>query len=140
MSDTVISAYWSFKHFTSANGVNIPYQIYIPNGYTPEKKYPCILYMHSAGVKCSDGSQIKTPEAKFLRVLEEGKYAAVYIKSLIPEKMKVKLVVIDSCPAINAPRPLPSFPIENAEHIDKWRYSPEVCRKSVETVFDGTPT
>ena len=72
--------------------------------------------------------------------LEEGKYAAVYIKSLIPEKMKVKLVVIDSCPAINAPRPLPSFPIENAEHIDKWRYSPAVCRKSVETVFDGTPT
>lgn len=75
MSDTVISAYWSFKHFTSANGVNLPYQIYIPSTYTPEKKYPCILYMHSAGVKCSDGSQIKTPEAKFLRVLEEGKYA-----------------------------------------------------------------
>lgn len=69
--------------------------------------------------------------------LEEGQYAAVYIKSLIPEKMKVKLVVIDKCPAINTPRPLPSFPIENAEHIDRWRYSPEVCKKIVETLFDG---
>lgn len=71
--------------------------------------------------------------------LEEGQYAAVYIKSLIPEKMKVKLVIIDKCPAICAPRPLPTFSAEKAEHIDYWRYSPKVCRKTVETVFDGKP-
>ena len=69
--------------------------------------------------------------------LEEGQYVAVYIKSMIPEKMKVKLVVIDKCPAVTAPRPTPSFPIEFSEHIDRWRYSPAGCRKTVETVFDG---
>ena len=70
--------------------------------------------------------------------LTNGTCAAVYIKSIIPEKMKVKLVVIDKCPALNVPRPTPTFPIEKLEHIDYWRYSPENCQKLVETRFDGS--
>lgn len=69
--------------------------------------------------------------------LSEGQYAAVYIKSMIPEKMKVKLVIIDKCPALTAPRPTPTFPAEAMEHIDCWRYNPPSCQKTVETVFDG---
>ncbi|MBQ7010896.1 MAG: S1 RNA-binding domain-containing protein [Clostridia bacterium] len=71
--------------------------------------------------------------------LEEGQYVAVYIKSIIPEKMKVKLVIIDKCPALSAPRPTPVFPIEEREHVSFWQYNPPSCKKSVETIFDGRP-
>ena len=65
-----------------------------------------------------------------------GQSAAVYIKNIIPEKMKVKLALIDSYfPASAAPAPFEYF--TDATHIDRWVYSPENSSKLVETVFDG---
>ncbi|MCI8497399.1 MAG: S1 RNA-binding domain-containing protein [Clostridiales bacterium] len=60
-----------------------------------------------------------------------GQHASVYIKSLIPERMKVKLIVIDSFDADYPPTP-PVYYVEG-NHLDVWRYSPECCSRIIET-------
>lgn len=65
-----------------------------------------------------------------------GRFAAVYIKSIIPERMKVKLVLIDSYKGEPATPKLNYFiDCENTAHIDSWKYSPECSNKQIETVF-----
>ena len=63
-----------------------------------------------------------------------GQCAAVYIKSIIPEKMKVKLVTVDGGFADCGGREMTYF--EKGEHLDRWRYSPACCERVIETVFD----
>ena len=65
-----------------------------------------------------------------------GEYVAVYIKSIIPERMKIKLVMIDSYKGTIPSKNLKYF-IDTAStsHIDRWRYSPEGSRKLIESVF-----
>ena len=62
-----------------------------------------------------------------------GQHATVYIKSLIPERMKVKLIIVD---AFNAEYP-PDKPqyYTDAKHISRWIYSPECCSRLVESNF-----
>ena len=65
-----------------------------------------------------------------------GDLAAVYIKSILPERMKVKLVIIDSHAEAEFPEPPRYFTdVDSICHIDRWRYSPEGCGRCVETVF-----
>jgi small subunit ribosomal protein S1 len=67
-----------------------------------------------------------------------GSLAAVYIKSIIPERMKIKLVLIDSYKGDPAVSDLKYFlDCESVCHIDRWRYSPACCSKTVETVFSN---
>ena len=62
--------------------------------------------------------------------------AAVYIKNIIPERMKLKLVLIDSYRGEGEPvRHVIGYPPETA-HIDVWRYSPVCCSRVIETVFE----
>ncbi len=63
-----------------------------------------------------------------------GQYAGVYIKNILADKMKLKLVLIDSQDSVELPPPLKYFITEG--HIDRWQYSPVGCRKLIETVFD----
>ena len=63
-----------------------------------------------------------------------GQCAAVFIKSIIPEKMKIKLVTVDSYSCENVNKKLNYF--LDSDHIDYWKYSPEGCEKLIETVFD----
>ena len=92
-----------------------------------------------------------------------------YIKSIVPEKMKIKLVIVDPYKGISPKRQafagcFPSVPqqAESAEtddtdsadtpdadtpanladalHISRWRYSPDCCPRVIETVFDGDGT
>ncbi len=63
----------------------------------------------------------------------EGQQASVYIKSLIPEKMKVKLIIVDSFDAAYE-RSLPRY-FTDAEHIDRFLYSPDCSNKIIETIF-----
>ena len=65
-----------------------------------------------------------------------GQSCAVYIKSIIPEKMKIKLIIIDVGETVYKRTPLKYFvdPVKT-EHIDKWKYSPDTARKHIETVF-----
>lgn len=62
-----------------------------------------------------------------------GQQASVYIKSIIPEKMKIKLIIIDSFDADYEPPEIEYY--FNSNHIDSWRYSPESCSKQIETCF-----
>ena len=66
-----------------------------------------------------------------------GRTAAVFIKSIIPERMKVKLVLIDAHRGEPVPLPRLHYFIrgDEVEHIDRWVYSPAGARKRVETVF-----
>jgi len=63
-----------------------------------------------------------------------GQSASVYIKSIIPEKMKIKLILVD-CDR-TAP---PSYHYDyfvTGGHISRWVYSPPSSEKVIETVFD----
>ena len=62
-----------------------------------------------------------------------GQQASVYIKSIIPETMKIKLIIIDTFDYRYNPQPPRYF--QNSDHISRFLYSPENCRKRVESVF-----
>ena len=65
-----------------------------------------------------------------------GQSAAVYIKSIIPEKMKIKLIIIDACDEHCEKEKLQYFiDTESVTHIDSWTYSPPASKKVIETVF-----
>lgn len=80
-----------------------------------------------------------TPNLAGLAELKDGVYpgqqASVYIKSLIPEKMKVKLIIVDAFDARYQPEALRYF--IDGDHIDQWTYSPPCAGKRVETHFDS---
>ena len=65
-----------------------------------------------------------------------GQTAAVYIKSIIPEKMKIKLIIIDAHDSTESMEPLEYFiDTENVTHIDSWLYSPKSSKRVIESVF-----
>ena len=66
-----------------------------------------------------------------------GRTAAVFIQSIIPARMKVKLVLIDAHRGEPIPAPRLHYFIrgDEVEHIDRWVYSPAGAKKRVETVF-----
>ena len=74
--------------------------------------------------------------AEYRDDVRPGQTAAVYIKSIIPEKMKIKLIIIDSHDSEEIPDTLEYF-IDTASvtHIDSWQYSPPNCKKVIESVF-----
>ena len=71
--------------------------------------------------------------AEYTDEVVNGQQASVFIKSIIPEKMKFKLIIVD---AFNAeyPRIKPHYFIKSG-HIDTFRYSPEFCYKNISTTF-----
>lgn len=65
-----------------------------------------------------------------------GQTVAVYIKSIIPDKMKVKLVIIDTESADAYRPPIEYFyDTEETSHIDRWIYSPKNSKKQIESIF-----
>lgn len=65
-----------------------------------------------------------------------GRCAAVYIKNIIPEKMKIKLVLINVCDALPTRQSINYYiDCERVTHIDRWRYSPEGAQKVIESIF-----
>ena len=81
-----------------------------------------------------------TPNLAGLAEYKEDVYpeqtAAVYIKSIIPSKMKVKLIIIDTIDDMSDKEPLEYFinPTDT-KHIDQWLYSPSGSGKIIESVF-----
>ena len=63
-----------------------------------------------------------------------GQQASVYIKSIIPNKMKIKLIIIDTFDYKYNPQTPEYFSEES--HIDKFTYSPVNCEKLIETSFE----
>lgn len=65
---------------------------------------------------------------------KRGQAVSVYIKSITPEKMKVKLAVLHR---VEAGEILFSVaPTQTHGHIERWTYSTPECAKIIETVFD----
>ena len=78
-----------------------------------------------------------TPNLAGLAELKDGvkvgQQASVYIKSIIPNKMKIKLIIIDtfdSQPVIKQPK----YYFEG-DHIEEFVYSPPQCEKYISTHF-----
>lgn len=77
--------------------------------------------------------------AEYREGVEVGQVSAVYIKNIIPERMKIKLVLIDSYKgepmAHRTLAELPGSSLRAASHIDRWQYSPDCCARVIETLF-----
>ncbi len=74
--------------------------------------------------------------AEYTEDVEAGDTVSVYIKSVIPQKMKVKLVILDK-----AEREAPEREYEyrfDGDSMQSWKYSPDECPRCVETVFQYT--
>ena len=83
-----------------------------------------------------------TPNLAGLAEYKENVYpeqtAAVYIKSIIPDKMKVKLIIIDTVDEPIYRQPLEYFiDPDETQHIDSWIYSPQGSRKVIESCFSA---
>ncbi len=65
--------------------------------------------------------------------LFEGQSVAVYIKSVIPQKMKIKLIIVEAYNRVDENSDLVYF--NDSDHIDYWLYSPENSSKLIETDF-----
>ena len=65
--------------------------------------------------------------------VREGDSAGVYIKSINPEKMKIKLAIVDSFKA-NYEKTPPKYFFEG-DRMDYWRYSPDCCDKVIDSIF-----
>jgi small subunit ribosomal protein S1 len=74
--------------------------------------------------------------AEYKDEVKPDQTAAVFIKSIIPDKMKVKLIIIDSSDTPPERQPLKYF-IDpySIQHIDSWTYSPKGCKKIIESAF-----
>lgn len=65
--------------------------------------------------------------------LTEGERVSVFLKSIAPDRMKIKLLIIDHLPP-EPPTPLPYFITKG--RMAYWRYAPAGCtRVAAETVF-----
>lgn len=73
--------------------------------------------------------------AEYVPGVVPGQHASVYIKNLIPERMKVKLIIVDSFDA-QYPNEPPEYFVDS-DYIDRWVYSPDCCEKRIETVFSS---
>lgn len=62
-----------------------------------------------------------------------GQSATVYIKNIIPEKMKVKLVLVDTYSSSAEQSPPEYF--FTGDHMRRWQYSPGECSRVTETFF-----
>lgn len=63
-----------------------------------------------------------------------GQKVSVYIKSVIPEKMKIKLVIVERFNEVAKPSELKYY--TDSSHIDFWQYSPDGSTKNIYTDFN----
>lgn len=78
--------------------------------------------------------------AEYREDVEVGQPAAVYIKNIIPERMKIKLVIIDTCKSesTRGGERLQYYVPSEVTHMDYWRYSPMGTHRVIESVFGET--
>lgn len=65
--------------------------------------------------------------------IEVGNQASVYIKNIVPDKMKIKLVIIDTFDYLPSPQNIKYF--YEKDHMESFLYSPQECVKIVQTDF-----
>ena len=62
-----------------------------------------------------------------------GQSASVYIKNIIPEKMKIKLIIVDTFEDEAEKEPIEYFYF--GDRIDSFLYTPECCPREIKTEF-----
>ena len=62
-----------------------------------------------------------------------GQSVSVYIKAILPDKMKVKLIIVDVCSETSSPAPIDYY--ISSDHINSWNYSTASSEKNISTVF-----
>ncbi len=63
-----------------------------------------------------------------------GDSVSVYIKNILPEKMKIKLIILGR---IEAKLPLPTLPYTQTEgRMDSWNYASIASGRSMESIFE----
>ncbi|MDE6413297.1 MAG: 30S ribosomal protein S1, partial [Eubacterium sp.] len=62
-----------------------------------------------------------------------GQQFAVYIKSVLPDKMKIKLVIVEAFDEAEMAEELTYF--VHSEHIDRFDYSTANAPKEISTIF-----
>lgn len=65
-----------------------------------------------------------------------GLSASVFIKAVIPDKMKIKLIIVDTFERSGVLKPIEYFTKES--HIDRWEYSVKGSGKNIITQFCET--
>ncbi len=65
--------------------------------------------------------------------IRTGQQASVYIKSIIPDKMKIKLIIVETFDYKYSPGK-PKYYFEGT-HMDEFLYSPENCEKRIVSYF-----
>ncbi len=65
--------------------------------------------------------------------IRPGQNVSVYIKAIIPEKMKLKLVIVDVCEDCESDRSFEYF--TDSTHLERWDYAPECSGREICTVF-----
>lgn len=74
--------------------------------------------------------------AEYRADLQEGDRVSVFLKSILPERMKIKLLIIAKLPPAEGPEPLRYF--IKSGRLTHWSYAPEGCWKAGGvTLFDG---
>ena len=69
--------------------------------------------------------------------IEVGDSVSVYIKSILPDRMKIKLVLIDVNSLAPKPSPIRYYINTNEiKHLDSWRFSPLGCSRVIESIFE----
>lgn len=77
------------------------------------------------------------PSTRDSEIARIGNTTAVYIKSILPDRMKIKLVLIDDyCGAHFDVGQHYFIDCEQTKHISRWRYSPPSAPKIIESIFD----
>ncbi len=64
-----------------------------------------------------------------------GQHASVYIKAILPERMKIKLIIVDVFADMRE-LPAPHYFITDS-HLDAWHYANTATAKRMETIFSG---
>lgn len=73
--------------------------------------------------------------AEYREDIVPGQTVSVYIKNMIPSRMKLKLVIIDTCGIEPIRRKIVYYIPEEVKHLDRWSYSPRGAQKVIESVF-----
>lgn len=64
-----------------------------------------------------------------------GQQASVFIKSILPQRMKIKLIIIETFDTEETKPATPEYFFKGG-HMNEFLYSPEECEKRIMTVFE----
>lgn len=56
IDDELIKELFTQETFTASNRTKLPYRLYLPSNYDPEKSYPVVLILHGAGERGTDNT------------------------------------------------------------------------------------